>query len=121
MAGRKHLPPAKLRPDMTKLARLCEDRGVSQTELARRIDRDSHTVNDYCTGKSWPTLPVFRAICLELRLDFFEVCELLRISSIPPADLVCFRAAARKRGTTAVEAMKQFIYIYADLIPEAER
>ena len=121
MAGRKHNPPAKFLPDMTKLARMCRDREITQTELAARIGRSVHVVNDYCTGKAWPTLPVFRAICLELRLDYFEVGELLRLPTIPLGDLISFRAAARKRGTTAVEAMRQFIYIYADLIPEDQR
>ena len=121
MAGRKHNPPASRQPDMTKLKRLLREREMSQTELAKRVGRDVNTIHDYTTGKSWPTLPTFRAICMELRLDFFEICELLRVPTIPIGDVISFRAACRKRGTTAIEAMRQFIYLYADLIPENER
>jgi DNA-binding Xre family transcriptional regulator len=119
--GRKDKPPATRQPDLTKLPRMLREREMSQTELARRIGVNSRTVHDYTTGKAWPTLPGFRAICIELRLDYFEVCELLRVPVIPIGDIISFRAAARKRGTTAVEAMRQFIYLYADLIPEEER
>jgi transcriptional regulator with XRE-family HTH domain len=119
--GRKYNPPANRQPDMTKLTRLLRERGMSQTELARRIGVNSRTVHDYTTGKAWPTLPGFRAICIELRLDYFEVCELLRVPVIPMGDVISFRAECRKNGTTATEAMRQFIYLYADLIPENER
>lgn len=121
MPGRRHLPPPSMRPDCTKLVRMMKERGVGVSELARRIDRDSRTVSDYCKGIAWPTLPVFRAICLELKLDYFEICEIMRVPVIPMGDVISFRAAAKKRGMTAVEVMREFIYLYADLIPQNER
>jgi transcriptional regulator with XRE-family HTH domain len=119
--GRKRKPPLARCPDLSKLNRMLQERKISKREMGRRIGVNDRTVGDYAFGVAYPSLPVFRALCLELKLDYFEICELLRLPVIQLPDIISFRAACKRRGTTPLQAIKDFICVYADLIPEHER
>ena len=114
-------PPLNRCPDFSRLKRMLKDRKLSQRKAGELLGVAGNTVRAYIEGEAFPSLPVFRALCLGLGLDLFEVCELLRLPYLHHLDLVCFRAACRRNHTTPLQAIKDFITLYAVLVPEEER
>jgi transcriptional regulator with XRE-family HTH domain len=49
-------------------------KGVSQKELAEKLDKNEHTVSNWCVNKSQPHLKELRKIAEILNVD---ICELL--------------------------------------------
>lgn len=49
-------------------------KGISQKELAEKLDRNEHTISNWCINKSQPHLKELRKIAELLDVD---ICELL--------------------------------------------
>jgi len=49
-------------------------KGVSQKELAEKLEKNEHTVSNWCVNKSQPHLKELRKIAVILDVD---ICELL--------------------------------------------
>ena len=49
-----------------RLKKSLKNNGITQTELAKRINMSQGIVNNYCTGKREPSLDVLISICKEL-------------------------------------------------------
>jgi transcriptional regulator with XRE-family HTH domain len=49
-------------------------RGISQKELAEKLDKNEHTISNWCVNKSQPHLKDLRLIAQFLDVD---ICELL--------------------------------------------
>ena len=51
-----------------RLKELREDKGISQTQLAREIGIDQRTISNYEIGKTEPNIQAIKIFC-----DYFEV------------------------------------------------
>lgn len=52
-----------------RLKESLKQQGISQKELAKKINMSSSVVNNYCSGKREPSLSVFVEICKALNED----------------------------------------------------
>lgn len=67
------------------LKSLLEERGMTQEELARRVNLSWRTVSQWCTGKSVPRLDNAALLASELGVSLKTLCLAMKIdvSNIP--------------------------------------
>ncbi len=56
-----------------------KNKGISQTELSKKIGVGQSTISHYVKGDICPSLETFANICNELKLEQEEICEILCI------------------------------------------
>lgn len=56
-----------------KLIEAIKESGLSQTEIAKRINVKQPTVRQYISGRAMPALDTFAKLCKELELDANEI------------------------------------------------
>ncbi len=61
------------------IAETLKNKGISQTELSKKIGVGQSTIAHYLKGDICPSLETFANICNELKLDQEEICEILCI------------------------------------------
>lgn len=54
-------------------------KGVSQKELADKLDKNEHTVSNWCVNKSQPHLKELRKIAKILDVDICELLEPIKL------------------------------------------
>lgn len=92
------------------------NRGLTISELARRIQVPISSLSAWEKGKTMVPLEIFQKLCTLYELDYFEVCEILWLKPIGLDFIVCFRAACKKEGKTPLQVLFEFIKVYSDLI-----
>ena len=92
------------------------NRGLSISELARRLQVSNNALADWEKGRNVMPLDVFQKLCNLYELDYFEVCEILWLNPISLSFIVCFRAACKKEGKTPLQVLFEFIKVYSDLL-----
>ncbi len=61
------------------IAEVLKSRGISQTELSRKIGVGQSAIAHYIKGDICPSLETFANLCNELKLEQEEICEILCI------------------------------------------
>jgi len=91
-------------------------RGLSISELARRLQVSNDSLTCWEKGRNVMPLDVFQKLCNLYELDYFEVCEILWLKPIGLDFITCFRVACKKEGKTPLQVLLEFIKVYADLM-----
>ncbi len=60
-----------------KIAEVLKEKGISQTELSKKIGVGQSTIAHYVKGDICPSLEAFANICHALNLEQEEICEIL--------------------------------------------
>jgi len=102
--------------DLRKLKAHRLVRGLSASELARRIGVTPDTMGFWEAGKVLMHMDSFRKICLEYDLDYFEIAELLRLKPIDLHYVISFRAACKREGKKPIQVILDFFKVYAELV-----
>ncbi len=63
------------------IAEILKSKGISQTELSKKIGVSQSAIAHYVKGDICPSLETFANICNELKLDREEICEILCIEN----------------------------------------
>lgn len=92
--------------------------GLSGVEFAKQVGRE--TTYGYERGNIIPSIPLFRRMAQLLKLDLFEILEIMHLTPVDPSDLKVFRATCKAEGVTPDEAIRRMIKVYADLKLEGE-
>lgn len=115
------VPPTYDFFDCRLLRRLRKEKNLQLKNAEAVTGIPWQTINHYEEGRDFkknnhgrhPMLWRFQAICKGYSLDPFQVCELLKLSSVPRDLLQDFRQTCEQEQTTPLQALLDFMRIYS--------